>query len=357
MPNRNTPRATGLEASEGIVMKSLVRRLWILGVAVSLAATSATVAPAAAMAASTAKAAAQKPAAQQSFDSPEAAVDALVAAGKSHDVNAMLAILGPGSRPLVDSGDAVADQEGFDNFIEHYDAAHALTKDGDARVILETGDEKFPFPIPIVKDGSGWRFDTAAGQEEVIDRRIGRNELSAIQASLAYVDAQREYYRRNPDGAPLQHYARRFLSSPDKRDGLYWPTPDGEPESPLGPGFAAARTEGYKKGQAGTPYPFHGYVFRILDGQGTHAPGGAYSYVAKNHMLGGFGLIARPATYDVSGVMTFIVNQEGAVYQKDLGPNTAGAAAAITRFDPDESWQPVSDQDGAPMASVDGNPQ
>jgi len=336
-------------------MKSLVRRFWILGVATSLATGSATVAPAAAGAESNATTAAvQKAAVGQSFDSPEAAVDALVAAGKAHDVNAMLAILGPGSKPLVDSGDPVADQAGFDQFVARYEAAHALSSDGDTRAFLETGDDKYPFPIPIVKDAAGWRFDTAAGQHEVMDRRIGRNELSAIQASLAYIDAQREYYRRNPEATQLLHYARRFLSSPGKRDGLYWPAPDGEPESPLGPRFVQARAEGYKKGLPGKPYPFHGYVFRILDGQGPHAPGGAYSYVVKNQMLGGFGLIARPATYDVTGVMTFIVNQEGAVYQKDLGPDTTAVAAAITRFDPDESWQPVSDQDQAPMISENG---
>jgi hypothetical protein len=352
--SRKAPRATRFEASEGIAMKSLIRCFWMLGVAASLAVGSATVAPAAAHAEPKATAAAQKKAVQQSFESPETAADALVAAAKAHDVNAMLAILGPGSKPLIDSGDSVADQEGFDHFVVRYEAAHALAPDGDTRAILETGDDKFPFLIPLVKDAAGWRFDTSAGQEELIDRRIGRNELSAIQASLAYGDAQREYYRRNPEGAPLLHYARRFLSSPDKRDGLYWPAVDGEPESPLGPRFVEARAEGYKKGQAGTPYPFHGYVFRILDGQGPHAPGGAYSYVARNQMIGGFALIASPATYDVTGVMTFLVNQEGVVYQKDLGPNTAATVAAITRFDPDESWQPVSDQDQASRTNEDG---
>ena len=328
-------------------MKSPMYRFWILGIALSIAAGSAIVAREATAAEPSAKAAAHTSAAQKSFESPEAAADALVAAAKAHDVKAMLVILGPSAKPLVDSGDAVADQEGFDNFVAGYDAAHALSKDSDAKAILETGADQFPFPIPIVKDAAGWRFDTAAGQEEVINRRIGRNELSAIQASLAYVDAQQEYYRRNPDGAALRHYAPRFVSSPNKRDGLYWPTAEDEPESPLGPRFAEAHAEGYRKGQAGKAYPFHGYVFHILDGQGPHAPGGAYSYIAKDHMIGGFGLVAYPATYDVSGVMTFIVNQEGAVYQKDLGPKTVAEAAAIKLFDPDESWQPVGEQDEA----------
>jgi hypothetical protein len=350
IPDRASLGATGLEPLEGIAMKSVMRRIWILGVAASLAAGSATGARAAATAEETEKSAAPSPTPQQSFESPEAAVDALVAAARGHDLGALVAILGSGSEPLVDSGDAVADQEGFDNFVAQYDAAHALTPEGDARAILETGNDKFPFAIPLVKADGGWRFDTAAGQEQLIDRRIGRNELSAIQAALAYVDAQREYYRLNPDASPLQHYARRFLSAPDKRDGLYWPTTDAEAQSPLGPAFVAARAEGYRKGDAGKPYPFHGYVFRILDGQGPHAPGGAYSYLVKDRMIGGFALIARPATYDVTGVMTFIVNQEGAIYQKDLGPETTAAATAIMRFDPDESWQPVSEQDQAPMS-------
>ena len=330
-------------------MKMIIRRLWIPCIAISLAAGAAIVAPApAALAAAKAK-----PAAQKSFASPEAAVDALVAAAKAHEGNALLAILGPASKPIIQSGDPVLDQQVVDHFVERYEAGHAITRDGDARATLVTGKDDVPFPFPLVKNDAGWRFDTAAGREEVIARSIGRNELAAIQSSLAYVDAQREYYQRNPDGAKLQHYARRFLSTPDKRDGLFWKTAEGEPESPMGPLFVRARAEGYKKGAAGKPTPFHGYIFRILEGQGPHAPGGAYSYIAKDHMIGGFALIATPATYDVTGVMTFLVNQDGVVYQKDLGPKTATAAAAIKLFDPDESWQPVTEQDEAPIPDAD----
>lgn len=342
-------RTTLLEASGGIAVNKLMQWVSILCLALALGAGRATVGFAAEPTAQS------KAPAAQTFVSPEAAVEALIAAARAHDVKTLTAILGPGSKPLVDSGDAVADQNAFDDFVEHYEAGHAITKEGEARAILATGEDGYPFAIPIVKGDAGWRFDTVAGQEELIDRRIGRNELSAIQAALAYVDAQREYYQRNPDQAALQHYARRFLSSPNKRDGLFWPTADGEPESPIGALFVEAQAEGYKKGTADKPSPYHGYVFRILEGQGPHAPGGAYSYLVGDQMIGGFALIARPATYDVTGVMTFIVNQEGVVYQKDLGPDTEAVAAAIKLFDPDESWQPVTDQDDAPILDTDAD--
>jgi hypothetical protein len=197
-----------------------------------------------------------------------------------------------------------------------------------------------------VKDASGWRFDTAAGAEEVLARRIGRNELSTIQAALAFVDAQREYYARNPNGSKLLHYARKFISSDGKRDGLYYPTSDGEEPSPLGSLFAEARGEGYRRVK-GKPMPFHGYYYRMLDGQGPHANDGAYDYLAQGVLLGGFALVAYPATYGNSGVMSFLVNQDGAIFQKDLGPKTAALAQAMKRFDPDDSWQRVPDPDQA----------
>jgi hypothetical protein len=188
-----------------------------------------------------------------------------------------------------------------------------------------------------VPDGASWRFDTAAGKDEIINRRIGENELHTIQVCLAYVDAQREYYARAPDGNRLMEYAQKFASSPGKQDGLYWPTKAGDPPSPLGELVARARGEGYAK-RSSAPVPYWGYYYRILTAQGKDAPGGAYSYIARGHMFGGFGLVAYPAQYGVSGVMTFTVNHDGVVYQKDLGPNTAAIAGAMKEFNPDSTW-------------------
>jgi DUF2950 family protein len=290
--------------------------------------------------------------AQQHFASPEAAATALVAAVKAGDRAAMLAVLGSDAKSLVESGDAVVDRQAGERFVASYDAAHALETPSDGRAELVIGEDRWPFPIPIVKESAGWRFDTAAGQEEVLDRRIGRNERATIQACLAVVDAQRDYYTRNPGKDPLLHYARRFDSSKDKRDGLYFPTAEGEQESPLGALVAQARDEGYNK-QAGKPTPFtpfHGYVYRMLEAQGPHARDGAYAYVVHGQMIGGFAVVAYPARYDNSGVMTFVVNQDGEVYQKDLGPETEKLARAIERYDPDQSWQRVPEEDQAPGA-------
>src|SRR5262249_38566554 len=209
-------------------------------------------------------------------------------------------------------------------FVASYDEKHQFEAGG-GKVVLVTGRDDFPFPIPLVPDGPSWRFDTAAGKEEIINRRIGRNELYAIQTCLAYVDAQREYYARDPDGNALLQYALKFASTPGKRDGLYWPTKAGETPSPLGPLVARARGEGYSK-RSGAPVAYWGYYYRILTAQGKDAPGGAYDYMAHGRLLGGFALVAFPGQYGVSGVMTFIVNQEGVVYQKDLGPNSAAIA-------------------------------
>jgi len=277
--------------------------------------------------------------AQTSFGTPQAAAEALVAAAGKGDLKAMQAILGPGSQALVRSGDAVADRRGRERFVKAYGEAHRVEVQGDARAVLHFGKDEWPFPIPLAKGADGWRFDAEQGKEEILNRRIGRNELSTMQAALAYVDAQREYYLRNPANDKLLHYAQRFGSTPGKRDGLYFPTKAGEPVSPLGPLYASAKAAGYEKGSKGQPTPFYGYRFRILKGQGPNAPGGAYSYMAQGRMIGGFALIAWPASYGNSGVMTFMVSHEGVVYEKDLGPDTAAAAGKITRFDPDKSWK------------------
>lgn len=275
---------------------------------------------------------------QKAFATPEEAARGLIAAAKTGDTKALLAILGADAKSIVSSGDAVADKAGRERFVQYYEEANKLEKAGDDKLILSIGKDNWPFPIPIVKDAAGWRFDTRAGKEEILNRRIGRNELSTIQTVLAYVDAQREYYLRDPQKSKLLSYAQKFVSSPGKRDGLYFQTKADEPPSPLGPLFEAAKAEGYAKGKDGKPIAYHGYHHRILKAQGPDAPGGAYDYVAQGKMIGGFGLIAWPATYGNSGVMTFIVNHDGVVYQKDLGPNTAATVQKITKFNPDKTW-------------------
>ena len=276
---------------------------------------------------------------QKTFGTPEEAAKALLTATTAGDVKALERILGPGSAGLIRSGDAVADRRGRERFAQAYAEASKVERQGDTKAILMIGKDEWPMPIPLVKGKDGWRFDTKQGREEVLNRRIGRNELSTVQAVLAYVDAQREYYLRNPRGDKLLHYAQKFGSAPGKRDGLYFPTKAGEAPSPLGPIFASAKAEGYTKDGDGLPDPYHGYRYRILKGQGPHAPGGAYDYVAQGRMIGGFALVAWPAAYGSSGVMTFIVNHEGVVYEKDFGPDTAAAVGKITRFNPDKTWQ------------------
>jgi len=276
---------------------------------------------------------------QRIFATPEEAVKDLVAAIRSGDEKAMTGILGAGSQEIVRSGDAVADKAGRERFMSAYEAANKLEKSGDAKAMLVVGKDGWPFPVPVVKDASGWRFDAKQGREEILNRRIGRNELAVIQVLHAYVDAQREYYLRNPQGDKLLHYAQRIASTQGKRDGLYFPTKAGERPSPLGPLVEGARTAGYKKNAGGKPVPYHGYHYRVLKAQGPDAPGGAYDYVAQGRMIGGFAMIAWPASYENSGVMTFMVSHEGVVVEKDLGPGTAAAVQKMTRFNPDKSWK------------------
>jgi hypothetical protein len=282
--------------------------------------------------------------AQKHFASPEAAADALAAAVAAKGNASLLEILGPKGKPIVDSGDPVADANARERFEQAWAEAHAIEKSGEARATLDVGSDRWPFPVPIVKEKSGWRFDTDAGDDEILARRIGRNERSAIQACLAYVDAQREYYVGDPDGDSLLQYARRFASTPGKHDGLYWETKEGEPPSPLGSVFAGARTEGYSLG-SGKGEPYHGYHYRILTSQGSHAKGGAYDYLVGDALFGGFAMVAWPASWGASGVMTFLVNHDGVVFEKDLGPDTEKAVGAIQRFDPDPTWKAVPDDE------------
>ena len=272
--------------------------------------------------------------AQKTFASLDEAVNALVAALRAADRKALVEILGPPGNPLVWSGDDVADRAAFQRFTAEYDRAHRL-EGGGGKVVLYVGDDDFPFPIPLVPDASRWLWDTDAGDDELLNRRIGENELSTIQVCLAYVDAQREYYSR---GQGLLEYAQRLDSTKGKHDGLYWETRPGEQESPLGPLVARARAAGYPLPPPRGPAPYHGYFYRILLAQGPDAPGGAYDFVVRGHMIGGFALVAYPASYGVSGIMTFIVNQDGVVYQKDLGPKTAQAANAMKTYNPDKAW-------------------
>ena len=284
---------------------------------------------------------------QKAFPSPEDAVRSLMDALKANNDFALLEIFGPGSDDLIQSGDPVLDDEERARFREAYDQAHRLVLEKEDRVALHVGKEDWPVPIPIVKEGNLWRFDTDEGKEEILNRRIGRNELSVIQACLAYVDAQREYATKDRDKDGVLEYAQRFASSPGKKDGLFWEAKQGERPSPLGPLVAQAVVEGYKKGEEGkqaqgqTLVPYHGYYYKILKAQGKNAPGGAYDYVVKGKMIGGFALVAWPAKYGASGIMTFMVNHDGVVYEKDLGPQTASIASPTARFDPDHTWKKV----------------
>jgi hypothetical protein len=280
-------------------------------------------------------------AAQELFKAPDEAVSALIAAAKSADPKALARVLGPGSAEIVSSGDAVADADARRRVIEAYDAKHQVTMEGADKAVLILSREEWPFPIPLVRKDGAWRFDTAAGREEILYRRVGRNELSAIQACLAYVDAQHDYAEKDRAGSGAGVYAQRIVSRPGKKDGLYWPSEAGEDESPLGEFVARATAEGYRAGQQRVPY--HGYYYKILARQGPNAPGGALDYVVRGKMIGGFAMVAYPAEYGNSGVMTFLVNHQGAIFEKDLGPRTAALAAGMTAFNPDGSWRRVTD--------------
>ncbi len=278
--------------------------------------------------------------AQKTFATPAAAVDALMAANRGNQIGELLAILGPEGAKLIHSGDPVADRRGRRLFVAAYDEAHKLERDGDGKATLIVGADEWPLPIPLVREHARWSFDTKAGADEIFNRRIGRNELSVIEVCRAYVAAQREYAAKKLGSAGAAEYAQHFMSKFGERDGLYWPVKAGEEESPLGPLIARARAAGYRPGTPHPkPRPYYGYYFHILTQQGQNSPAGAKDYVVNGHMTGGFALIAYPATYGDSGIMTFIVNQDGIVFQKNLGPDTRRIAAQITQYDPDGSWQ------------------
>jgi hypothetical protein len=279
---------------------------------------------------------------QKTFKSPDAAVKALVDATSANDVKALEALFGPGSQDLISSGDDVDDTRGREMFVKAYGDAHRLEKAGGNKRILYVGKDDWPMPVPIVKTGKRWHFQTEEGRQEILSRRIGKNELGAIQTCLAIVDAEKEYATLDRDNNQLLEYAQKFESEKGKKDGLYWEAAPGEPLSPMGPLVASATAEGYGKAEQMSPY--HGYFFRIITAQGENASGGAYSYIVNGNMIGGFAIVAYPALYRSSGVKTFIVNHEGVVYEKDLGPETAQLAAAVTVFDPDKSWKKVEAQ-------------
>jgi hypothetical protein len=282
---------------------------------------------------------ANAPEPQRGFASPEEAVTAFVAAVRDHNEAELRAMLGPESERVIDSGDRYADRELHDRFVALYDEKHAIDLKGPARAELDVGPNDWPLPIPLVKSDGRWTFDMKSGAQTIIDRRIGRNELSAIRTLIASVDAQRDYFDRAKRANGTGVYATRLLSTQGHHDGLYWPVGEGESESPLGPLIDAAQDAGYP-GElvGGKPIPYEGYYFRVLTGQGPNGDGGAKNYIHAGRMTGGFALIAWPARFESTGITTFIVGPDGDMYQKDLGPETARIAREMTIFDPDISW-------------------
>ncbi|MBE2245215.1 MAG: DUF2950 domain-containing protein [Burkholderiaceae bacterium] len=282
---------------------------------------------------------AQAPLQRKMFASPEAAVEALIDAMRKDDVAALERVLGPGSVNIVYSGDAAADRESRKKFVAAYDEGHELDQSVAGRAILSVGKDDWPMPVPIVKRQSGWTFDARAGAAELVARRIGRNELDAIQVCLAFVDMERDYAELDRNGDGTLEYAARLVSTPGKHDGLYWEAKAGEPQSPAGPRLAAANPQPRAAGSP--PTPFHGYYFRILTKQGASAPGGKRDYFVEGKLIGGVALLAWPARYRVSGVKTFVCSLDGTVLERDLGPQTSAKAARIVAYDPDPNWKPT----------------
>ena len=279
---------------------------------------------------------------QEKFKSPEDAFGALLAAAKTNDAVKLLAILGPQGKDIISSGDAVADSNARKRFVAAAEEAVKFSKLDDNTILAATGKDACSFPIPIVRSGQEWIFSTEEGKQEILNRRIGKNEFSTIDVVQSYVQAQREYASKDRDGSGVKQYAQRFVSHAGKKDGLIWQAEAGQESSPLGPLFAKASDEGYTPRKPGEKHrPYHGYYFTILKSQGGKAPGGELDYIINGKMTAGFGLLAYPAEYGVSGIMTFMVNQQGIVYEKDLGPKTEEFAKAGKKYDPDETWKPV----------------
>ncbi len=276
---------------------------------------------------------------QKTFSSPEDASNALVTAAQNNDEKALLEILGPDEKQIVSSGDATEDAESRANFARRYQQMHRLVKEPDGTTILYIGAENWPTPIPLVEKHNAWYFDTEAGKKEILYRRIGRNEMSAIRVCQELAASEKEYY-----SAHQNQYAQRIVSDEGQHDGLYWKAADGEPQSPIGPLVASAVAAGYGKSHDGAPTPFRGYYYHILVRQGENAPGGAKGYVVNGKMTEGFAFVAYPAEYRSSGVMTFIVASDGVVYQKDLGKKTDVLAKAMQEYNPDSSWQKSEEQ-------------
>ena len=276
---------------------------------------------------------------QKTYTSVEEASQALVEALKANDEAALLRILGPDGKEIISSGDPVEDKSNRAEFVEKYQKMHRLVMEPDGTTTLYIGAENWPTPIPLVHKGGSWYFDTAAGKNEILYRRVGRNELAVIQVCHELVDAEKEYYGQPHDGDLGKEYAPKLFSAPHKHDGLYWEAGSGEPESPIGPMLASAAAEGYTHEPDQGPQPFQGYFFRILTRQDGKAPGGARSYIVNGKMTGGFAFLAYPAEYRSTGVMTFIVDQDGIVYEKDLGPHTDQTARAMTGYACDSTWR------------------
>jgi hypothetical protein len=279
---------------------------------------------------------------QQIFPSAAAAAKALVAAAHIDDMAALSSILGGDAKEVLSSGDPVADNNARDSFVAKYGQMHRFAYDDQGRVILYLGADNWPFPIPLVKKSDGWVFDTPAGKKELLYRRIGRNELFTIDVLEDLAEAQQEYASEIRDNGGVKQFAQKIQSDAGKHDGLYWKVSSGEEESPIGPLIADATGEGYKTA-TGSPIPFHGYYYKILTRQGANAPGGAKEYIDGGKMTKGFAFLAYPATYRASGVMTFMINQDGVIVQKDLGADTAKAASEMTEYNPDKTWDEVNE--------------
>jgi hypothetical protein len=280
---------------------------------------------------------------QSHFGTPLRAVVALAEAVRVQDDAALMTIFGTGAEDILHTEDPIQDRKAFERFSERLDQKIALVRQSDDVVELELGKDDFPFPIPLQRGEKGWYFDTEAGRDEILNRRIGANELHTLGVVRAYVEAQYEYAQQDPDGDGKADYADRLLSSEGKKDGLYWPSVEGQAESPMGPMVAAAAAEGYRKDNQKTGNSYHGYHYKLLTAQGDAAPGGKRSYLKGGELSGGFALVAYPAEYGISGIMTFIINQQGIVFQKDLGEDTPKLAAEIVAYDPGEGWVPTGD--------------